>query len=42
LTDVEFDARSMSPLITQTIAEAGWADPEMDEYDHYDELFPLN
>ena len=38
----EFDPREMYPLIAKTAAEAGWADPIMDEYDHYDEHRPKN
>ena len=38
----EFDAREMYPLIAKTAADAGWSDPIMDEYDHYDEHRPQN
>ena len=27
----------MYPLIAKTAGEAGWSDPAMDAYDHYDE-----
>ena len=37
LADGEFDPRETYPLIAKTAAAAGWADPLMDEYDHYDE-----
>jgi hypothetical protein len=37
LTDDDFDPRDMYPLITKTAGAAGWNDPEMDAYDHYDE-----
>lgn len=33
----EFDPREMYPLISKTAADAGWADPQMDAYDKYDE-----
>jgi hypothetical protein len=33
-----FDPRELYPLISKTAAEAGWADPQMDDYDHYDEV----
>ncbi len=36
----EFRPREMYPLITKTAADAGWADPQMDDYDRYDELRP--
>ena len=42
LAEEEFDPREMYPLIAKTAAEAGWADPIMDEYDHYDEHRPKN
>ena len=37
----EFQPREMYPLISKTAAEAGWADPQMDDYDRYDELRPI-
>ena len=37
LVEEDFDPREMYPLISKTAAEAGWKDPEMDAYDHYDE-----
>lgn len=33
-----FESRELYPLISKTAAEAGWADPRMDDYDRYDEL----
>ncbi len=36
----EFRPRELSPLIFKTASDAGWADPIMDEYDRYDELYP--
>jgi len=42
LVEEEFDAREMYPLIAKTAAEAGWSDPIMDDYDHYDEQRPTN
>lgn len=33
----EFRPREMYPLIAKTAADAGWADPQMDDYDRYDE-----
>ena len=36
----EFQPREMYPLISTTAAEAGWADPPMDDYDRDDELRP--
>ncbi len=32
-----FQPRELYPLIAKTAAEAGWGDPAMDAYDHYDE-----
>jgi hypothetical protein len=37
----EFQPREMYLLISQTAAEAGWADPQMDDYDRYDEIRPI-
>jgi hypothetical protein len=37
LVEVDFEPREMYPLIAKTAGEAGWNDPEMDVYDHYDE-----
>jgi hypothetical protein len=33
-----FEPRELYPLITKTAAEAGWADPLMDDYNRYDEV----
>lgn len=33
----DFDPREAYPLIAKTAGEAGWNDPAMDAYDHYDE-----
>ncbi len=38
--DAEYDVRALYPLIAKTAAAAGWADPAMDAYDHYDEIHP--
>lgn len=38
LNATEFDPREAYPQIAKTAAEAGWADPLMDDYDRYDEL----
>jgi PHD/YefM family antitoxin component YafN of YafNO toxin-antitoxin module len=38
LTAEPFDPRELYPLISKTAAEAGWADPQMDDYDRYDEV----
>lgn len=40
LMDEPFDPAELYPLISQTAAAAGWADPAMDAYDHYDEHRP--
>ncbi len=32
------DVRELYPLISKTAAEAGWAGPQMDDYDHYAEV----
>ena len=32
-----FEPRELYPLISKTAAEAGWADPQKDDYDRYDE-----
>jgi hypothetical protein len=32
-----FQPRELYPLIAKTAAEAGWSDPAMDAYGHYDE-----
>lgn len=37
----QYDVRSLYPLITKTAAAAGWADPTMDVYDHYDANHPI-
>lgn len=34
----KFDPREMYPLISRSVADAGWANPQMDDYDRYDEL----
>jgi hypothetical protein len=39
-TDEPFDPRELYPLTSKTAAEAGWADPAMDAYDHYDDHQP--
>ena len=36
-TEDDFDPREMYPLIAKTAGAAGWNNPEMDAYDHYDE-----
>ncbi len=36
----DFQPREMYPLISKSAADAGWTDPQMDEYDRYDELRP--
>ena len=33
----QFQPRELYPLIAKTAAEAGWNDPAMNAYDHYDE-----
>lgn len=33
-----FAPRELYPLIAKAAAAAGWADPQMDDYDRYDEL----
>jgi hypothetical protein len=33
----EFNPRELYPLISKTVAAAGWEDPAMDAYDSYDE-----
>ncbi|MBI5761068.1 MAG: hypothetical protein HZA46_21300, partial [Planctomycetales bacterium] len=38
LADEPFESRELYPLIAKTAAQAGWADPRMDEYDRYDDL----
>ena len=35
--DAEFDPREMYPLMSKAAGAAGWNDPIMDAYDHYDE-----
>ena len=37
LMEEGFQPRELYPLIAKTAAEAGWSDPAMDAYDHYDE-----
>ena len=37
LMEEGFQPRELYPLIAKTAAEAGWGDPAMDAYDHYDE-----
>jgi hypothetical protein len=37
LVEESFEARELYPLIAKTAAQAGWADPQMDDYDRYDE-----
>lgn len=32
----EFDPRELYPLIAKTAAAAGWDDPTMDVYNHYE------
>ena len=39
-TEEPFEPRELYPLVAKTAAEAGWADPSMDDYDRYDELHP--
>ena len=36
----EFAPRELYPLISKTAWEAGWNDPQMDDYDDYDEHRP--
>ena len=36
-SDSEFRPEELAPLIAQAAADAGWADPIMDDYDNYDE-----
>ena len=36
LAEGEFGIRELYPLISRTAAAAGWDDPAMDVYDHYD------
>ena len=36
LAEGEFSPRELYPLISRTAAAAGWDDPAMDVYDHYD------
>jgi hypothetical protein len=40
LAEDAFDPREIYPLISKTAGEAGWDDPAMDAYDHYDEHRP--
>jgi hypothetical protein len=35
--DEEFSPRELYPLTGKTAGEAGWNDPAMDAYDHYDD-----
>jgi hypothetical protein len=37
LQEGEFSPREMYSLISKTAAAAGWDDPAMDDYNHYDE-----
>jgi PHD/YefM family antitoxin component YafN of YafNO toxin-antitoxin module len=37
LMEEEFQPRELYPLIAKTAGEAGWGDPAMDAYGHYDE-----
>ncbi len=37
LMEEGFQPRELYPLIAKTAAEAGWSDPAMDAYGHYDE-----
>ena len=39
-SDEPFEPREFYPLVAKTAAEAGWADPRMDDYDRYDEFRP--
>ena len=39
-TEEPFDARELYTLTAKTAAEAGWNDPTMDAYDHYDDHRP--
>jgi hypothetical protein len=32
----EFDPRELYPLMAKSAAAAGWDEPEMDDYNHYD------
>jgi hypothetical protein len=36
----DVNPRDMYPLIAKTAGDAGWSDPTMDAYDHYDEHRP--
>ena len=36
-SETEFRPEELAPLIAQAAADAGWADPMMDDYDNYDE-----
>lgn len=38
IPDITFEPRDLAPLISKTASAAGWSDPVMDAYDHYDEL----
>ena len=40
LPDEEFSPRELYPQIAKTAAAAGWNDPLMDDYDHYDDAHP--
>jgi hypothetical protein len=40
LPDEEFNPRELYPQIAKTAGAAGWNDPLMDAYDHYDEARP--
>jgi hypothetical protein len=40
LPDEDLSPRELYPQIAKTAGAAGWNDPLMDVYDHYDEAFP--
>ncbi|HEX3654807.1 MAG TPA: hypothetical protein VHY91_23210 [Pirellulales bacterium] len=40
LVEEEFSPRELYPLIAKSARDAGWNDPAMDAYDHYDEHRP--
>lgn len=40
LGDESFNPRELYPLISKTAGAAGWNDPAMDAYDHYDDPQP--
>jgi hypothetical protein len=39
-TEEPFEPRELYPQISKTASDAGWSDPQMDDYDRYDELRP--